>query len=80
GKFLDSLDTWHLACMFMHLLTPIYSISMSLAAERAVYAAKSLIIGLALIKGHLSTEEAAQAAQVEVTSQIERWGEVEDSK
>ncbi|KAH7107411.1 ATP12-domain-containing protein [Auriculariales sp. MPI-PUGE-AT-0066] len=47
--------------------------------ERAVYASKSLLIGLALIHGRLSPEQAAQAAHVEVSSQIQRWGEVEDS-
>ena len=47
--------------------------------ERATYASKSLIIGLALVKKHLTVEQAARAATVEVNSQIERWGEVEDS-
>ena len=51
-----------------------------LAMERATYGSKSLIIALALIKNHLTVEEAALAATVEVNSQIERWGEVEDSK
>jgi ATP synthase mitochondrial F1 complex assembly factor 2 len=50
------------------------------AMERATYATKSFIIALALVKGHLTVEQAALAAQVEVSSQIERWGEVEDSK
>jgi len=49
------------------------------ALERATYASKSLIIALALVKKHLSVEEAALAATVEVNSQIERWGEVEDT-
>ena len=48
--------------------------------ERATYGSKSLIIALALIKNHLTIEEAALAATVEVNSQIERWGEVEDSE
>jgi ATP synthase F1 complex assembly factor 2 len=48
--------------------------------ERAVYASKSLIIALALVRGRLSVEEAALASQVEVDSQIQKWGEVEDSK
>lgn len=48
--------------------------------ERATYGSKSLIIALALIKKHLTVEEAALAATVEVNSQIERWGEVEDSE
>ena len=50
-----------------------------LAVERAAHASKSLIIGLALVKKHLTVERAARAATVEVNSQIERWGEVEDS-
>jgi ATP synthase F1 complex assembly factor 2 len=40
---------------------------------------KSFIIALALVKKHLTVEQAALAAQAEVNSQIERWGEVEDS-
>jgi ATP synthase F1 complex assembly factor 2 len=46
--------------------------------ERATYATKSFIVALALVKRHLTVDEAAKAAQVEVDSQIERWGEVED--
>lgn len=49
------------------------------AMERATYATKSFLIALALVKRHLTVEEAAVAAQVEVSSQIQRWGEVEDS-
>ncbi|KAK1923240.1 hypothetical protein DB88DRAFT_440663 [Papiliotrema laurentii] len=49
------------------------------AFERAVYASKSFMIGLALVQGRLSADDAAHAAQVEVRSQIEQWGEVEDS-
>ncbi|EJU05482.1 ATP12-domain-containing protein [Dacryopinax primogenitus] len=49
------------------------------ALERAVYATKSFLIALALVEGRITAEEAAQAAHVEVNSQIERWGEVEDS-
>lgn len=48
------------------------------AVERAVYASKSLIVALALIRGRLTIEEAALASQVEVASQIKKWGEVED--
>lgn len=48
--------------------------------ERAVYASKSFIIALALVRGKISVEDAAQAAQVEVQSQIQKWGEVEDSE
>ena len=46
--------------------------------ERAVYASKSFVIGLALVMKRIDAEQAAQAAHVEVNSQIERWGEVED--
>ena len=48
------------------------------AVERATYTTKSLIIALALVHGRLTAEQAALASQVEVASQIERWGEVED--
>ena len=46
--------------------------------ERATYITKSFLISLALVKRHLTVEQAALATQVEVASQIERWGEVED--
>ncbi|CAE6435765.1 unnamed protein product [Rhizoctonia solani] len=49
------------------------------AFERAVLTTKSFIIALALVKGRISVEQAAQAAQVEVVSQTQRWGEVEDT-
>jgi ATP synthase F1 complex assembly factor 2 len=49
------------------------------ALERAVMSSKSFLIGLALIKRGIDVEQAAQAAHVEVNSQIDRWGEVEDS-
>jgi ATP synthase F1 complex assembly factor 2 len=55
--------------------------SLELAAlERAVISSKSFLIGLALVKRGITVEQAAQAAHVEVNSQIDRWGEVEDSK
>lgn len=50
------------------------------AFERAVLASKSYLIALALVEGHYSVDDAAKAAHVEVQSQIDRWGEVEDSK
>ncbi|PWZ00731.1 ATP12-domain-containing protein [Testicularia cyperi] len=54
--------------------------SFDLAAfERSVMISKSFLISVALIQGHLDVEKACQAAQVEVQSQINRWGEVEDS-
>ncbi|KAG9318872.1 hypothetical protein JVU11DRAFT_979 [Chiua virens] len=49
------------------------------AMERVTYVTKSFLIALALVKRHLTAEQAALAAQVEVASQVERWGEVEDS-
>jgi ATP synthase F1 complex assembly factor 2 len=50
------------------------------AFERAVLASKSYLIALALIEGFFSVDEAAKAAHVEVQSQINKWGEVEDSE
>ncbi|KAL7342352.1 hypothetical protein BJY59DRAFT_719471 [Rhodotorula toruloides] len=50
------------------------------AFERAVLASKSYLIALGLVEGFLSVDEAAKAAHVEVQSQIDRWGEVEDSE
>ncbi|KAF9009407.1 hypothetical protein BDQ17DRAFT_1235664 [Cyathus striatus] len=49
------------------------------AMERTTYVTKSFIIALALVKKHINVEQASLAAQVEVNSQIERWGEVEDT-
>lgn len=49
------------------------------AFERAVLASKSYLIALGLVEGFLSVDQAALAAHVEVQSQIDRWGEVEDS-
>ncbi|KAG9051111.1 hypothetical protein FS837_011957 [Tulasnella sp. UAMH 9824] len=49
------------------------------ALERSVYSTKSFLAGFALVKGHLSVDDLANVAQVEVLSQIETWGEVEDS-
>ncbi|KAK0199210.1 hypothetical protein DFS33DRAFT_1369776 [Desarmillaria ectypa] len=49
------------------------------AMERATYITKSFLIALALVKRFITVEQASIAARVEVSSQIERWGEVEDS-
>jgi ATP synthase F1 complex assembly factor 2 len=49
------------------------------AMERAAHTTKSFIISLALVKKHLTVDQASLASQAEVTSQIQRWGEVEDS-
>ena len=48
------------------------------AMERAVYSSKSFLIGLALVKKRLSAEQASEASHVEVNSQIQSWGMVED--
>jgi len=48
--------------------------------ERVTHVTKSFVIALALVKQHLTVEQASLAARVEVESQIERWGEVEDSE
>ncbi|GAB00061.1 uncharacterized protein L969DRAFT_105952 [Mixia osmundae IAM 14324] len=54
--------------------------SFTLAAfERAVLASKSYCIALGLIEGVLSVNEASDCAHVEVNSQVERWGQVEDT-
>jgi ATP synthase F1 complex assembly factor 2 len=45
-----------------------------------VLASKSYLISLALVEGHYTVDDAAKAAHVEVQSQIDRWGEVEDSE
>lgn len=50
------------------------------AMERATHYTKSFIIALALVQKHITVDEASSAARVEVNSQIERWGEVEDSE
>ncbi|EIN07833.1 ATP12-domain-containing protein [Punctularia strigosozonata HHB-11173 SS5] len=49
------------------------------ALERTTYVTKSFLIALALVKRQITAEEAALASHVEVNSQIQRWGEVEDS-
>lgn len=48
------------------------------ALERAVYTSKSFIIALALVTKQITVEQAALASTVEVSSQITKWGEVED--
>ncbi|KAI8867747.1 ATP12-domain-containing protein [Ramicandelaber brevisporus] len=49
------------------------------AFERAVLATKSYLLALALTQRHLSVERVTEAAQVEVRSQIQAWGFVEDT-
>ena len=45
------------------------------ALHVATAACGSLVIGLALIEGHLGAEEAFAASQLDESFQIERWGE-----
>ncbi|KAK9461587.1 uncharacterized protein V1516DRAFT_672427 [Lipomyces oligophaga] len=49
------------------------------AFERAVLGAKSFIGGMRLVLQEISTSELAEAVSLEVTHQMRRWGEVEDS-
>jgi ATP synthase F1 complex assembly factor 2 len=78
-KAMESLDQWSLAGECHQSTSTIAQLSFAIALERATYASKSLIIALALVTKHMSVEQAALTASVEVNSQIERWGEVEDS-
>jgi hypothetical protein len=48
------------------------------ALERATYSTKSFLTAFTLVSGHLTADEAARVALVEVQSQIDLWGEVED--
>lgn len=69
------------ALIFLSLSTTALTWPDSTAAfERAVLASKSYLIALGLVEGFFSVDEAAKAAHVEVQSQIDRWGEVEDSE
>lgn len=63
-----------------HLFIPhaVLKFVMGTAMERVTFTTKSFIIALALVHGRITAEQAALASQVEVASQIERWGEVED--
>lgn len=56
------------------------------ALERIIRSSKSFLIGLRLLEStkagkeaEFGVKEAAEAAEVEVKSQTERWGEVEDT-
>ncbi|KAJ2812777.1 chaperone [Coemansia furcata] len=49
------------------------------ALEKATMAAKSLLIGLALVEHHVTAEDAALAAQVETNSQTQLWGHLENA-
>ncbi|PWN95711.1 ATP12-domain-containing protein [Tilletiopsis washingtonensis] len=68
-RHIDSYDAWELA-----------------AFERAVMATKSFVIALRLVEANRTSdgeqwgvEEASQAAEVEVKSQTEKWGMVDDT-
>jgi ATP synthase F1 complex assembly factor 2 len=82
-RILTELDQWQLAGTYLRYTLPYRGTSPDVffqGLERAVYTTKSLLISLAFIKRRISVEQAAQATHVEVNSQIERWGEVEDCK
>lgn len=74
---ISKLDPWQMAGMFAPL-SPLAPTDHHKALERATYSSKSFLIGLALVLGKITVEEAALASTVEVSSQIQRWGEVED--
>ena len=77
-KELDKMSHWELAgqCNRGHVQSRADLVLP--AFERAAYASKSFVIALGLCKGRLTADQAADASHVEVRSQIERWGEVED--
>jgi len=81
---MSGFDRWQMAGQYYTPLAMSYSKSsilillLLLAMERVTYTTKSFLIALALVHKRLTAEQAALAAQVEVSSQIERWGEVED--
>jgi ATP synthase F1 complex assembly factor 2 len=62
----------------LRLFVPCTVLTHHEALERATYSSKSFLIGLALVLEKITVEEAALASTVEVSSQIQRWGEVED--
>jgi ATP synthase F1 complex assembly factor 2 len=79
NTILTKMDPWELAGEYpAALIEAKETIITIIAMERVTYVTKSFLIALALVKRHLTVEEAAVAAQVEVSSQIQRWGEVED--
>ncbi|KAJ3129071.1 ATP synthase complex assembly protein atp12 [Nowakowskiella sp. JEL0407] len=49
------------------------------AFERCVMTTKSFILGLSIMDGLISVEDAHYAARLEVLQQIDVWGEVEDA-
>ena len=84
NEVLSKFSSWEMAGMsgvadFLSIDPCHIDASPVAAMERATYTSKSFLIALALVKRHIDVDQAAQAAHVEVNSQIERWGEVEDS-
>ena len=81
---IESMDKWELAGAFQRPYGPTFqttnALCTSAAFERAVYASKSFVIALAVCRCRLTAHQAAEASHVEVRSQIEQWGEVEDSE
>ncbi|RKO99412.1 hypothetical protein CXG81DRAFT_14550 [Caulochytrium protostelioides] len=47
--------------------------------ERAVLTSKSLLVPMGIYYGHMHADDGVIAAMLEVTHQIQRWGEVEDA-
>ena len=74
---ISKLDPWQMAGMFATLLS-LAPADYHKALERATYSSKSFLVGLMLVLKKITVEEAALACTVEVSSQIQRWGEVED--
>jgi ATP synthase F1 complex assembly factor 2 len=78
-KVLQGFDPWQMAgWLSLRTLYDLLKNDLRTAMERVIFTTKSFIIALALVHGHVTAEQAALASQVEVASQIERWGEVED--
>jgi len=83
-QIMTGFDRWQMAGQYYGPLTmscsksSILTLFLLSAMERVTYTTKSFLIALALVHKRLTAEQAALAAQVEVSSQIERWGEVED--
>lgn len=76
-RIVSEFDPWQMAGMSAPLFS-FASANHHEALERATYSSKSFLIGLALVLEKITVEEAALASTVEVSSQIQRWGEVED--
>jgi ATP synthase F1 complex assembly factor 2 len=80
-RVVESWDAWQIAGMspsFALSRCPSPDLLCSTGLERATYATKSFLTAFALVAGQSTADVAAQAAMVEVQSQIDLWGEVED--